>query len=162
MLVKVIDIGLMRSDMISWFIFENSTEIDDKTNGIENQIPENADISITSSLYTYKLFPMAQKSTLLDTDTPPIVLIDELYRPGTGVLLTRSLYGAYKIDTDADIAEIFQVIESIHASNIVSNFHLDRKGNLNQELNLFVTNSEKWERRKNLSGVVLKTTSVAV
>ena len=153
--------------MISWFFFENSNETDNKINGYGATIPDDADIRITSSLYLYKVLPLTQENnqsttTSFEHDTSPIVLIDELYRPGVGVELKRNFYGAWHKDFSTDKAEMLSFIESTYAPNIVPDFHLTHKRNGNSKPNLFVTNSEKWERRKDLTGVILKTTTVAV
>ena len=63
--------GLMQSDVISWFFYENSNKNLREKNGYNHQIPKNADISIMSSLFIYKVIsPKEQKfespSTFVD------------------------------------------------------------------------------------------------
>ena len=130
----------MNGDDISWFLFENSNKSSIERNGYDRQITKNAVISITSSVFIYKiLLPTEENfesSATYVENNSPLVLLDEMYRPGNGVEIKRNFYGAWQ-------------------ENI-------KEGTIQMIDNLLVTNDEKWERRKNLTGVVLKITIAEV
>ena len=95
----------------------------------------------------------------------PLVLLDEMYRPGNGVDIKRNFYGVWQENINAGTFQMINFIESTCAlklSLLDSSKRCEIKTNFNFSDNLLVTNDEKWERRKNLTGVVLKITTVEV
>ena len=159
----------MQSDVISWFFYENSNKDLTEKNGYNHQIPKNADISITSNLFIYKVIsPKEQNfepsSTFVNNDSP-FVLLDEIYRPGKGVDTKRNFYGAWREDISVGTTEMLSFIESKFALKLSFNDSSKRSQDVTDvdfKHNLLITNNEKWERRKDLTGVVLKITSNAV
>jgi hypothetical protein len=158
----------MHSDVISWFFYENSKK-DPMERSYSHQIPKNADISITSSLFIYNVVsPKEQNfessSTFVDNDSP-FVLLDEIYRPGKGVDVKRNFYGVWREDINVGAAQMLSFIESNFALKLSHNDSSKRSQDVTDvdfKDNLLITNNEKWERRKDLTGVVLKTTTNAV
>ena len=163
----------MASDVIAWCFFELKDKSDFKMRDFETMISKDDDISIQSNLFIYNIL----RSSLPDNElaiTPDeannfTVIIDELYRPGYGVEHKRSFYGIWREDVDTTIAEniMQQLMSAEYRStdtasddeNVVTRW---RKKKSNSKDGLLVTESEKWERRKDLTGVVLKITTNAV
>ena len=132
--------------------------------GYEHHISKNSDISITSSLFIYKVL----KATEQNFETPgtfeendrTFVVLDEIYRPGHDVEIKKQFYGVWREDMDVGAAEMISFIESKFDLKLSLNDSIKRSQDFKD--NLLVTNNEKWERRKDLTGVILKTTTNAV
>lgn len=96
----------------------------------------------------------------------PIVIIDEMYRAGKGAKLKRNHYGTWRENINIDVVDMLSFIESTythkHAFDDYSATLLQTKTVGQRESNLIVTNEEKWERRKDLTGIILKITTNAV
>ena len=163
----------MASDVIAWCFFELKDKSDFKMRDFETMISKDDDISIQSNLFIYNILssslPDNELVLMPDEANNFTVIMDELYRPGYGVEHKRSFYGIWREDVDTTIAEniMQQLMSSEHRStdtasddeNVVTRW---RKKKSNSKDGLLVTESEKWERRKDLTGVVLKITTNAV
>ena len=159
----------MQSDVISWLLYENSNKDGTAKNVYNQQIPKNADISITSSLFIYKVLSTTEQklespSPFLDNDRP-LVILDEVYRPGKNVEIKRSFYGVWREDINVGTNEMLRFMESNLALKLSFNDSSTRSQDVTEldfEHSLLITNNEKWERRKDLTGVVLRITTNAV
>ena len=164
----------MASDVIAWCFFELKDKSDVDLRDFDTMISKDDDISIESNLFIYNILrssiPDNELALMPDEVNNITVIIDELYRPGYGVEHKRSFYGIWREDVDTTIAEklMQQLMSSEYKStdtasdddgNVVNRW---RKKKSNSEDGLLVTESEKWERRKDLTGVVLKITTNAV
>ena len=163
----------MASDVIAWCFFELKDKSDVKMRDFETIISKDDDISIQSNLFIYNILssslPDNELVLMPDEANNFTVIMDELYRPGYGVEHKRSFYGIWREDVDTNIAEklMQQLMSSEYRStdtasddeNVVTRW---RKKKSNSKDGLLVTESEKWERRKDLTGVVLKITTNAV
>ena len=163
----------MASDVIAWCFFELKDKSDVKMRDFEAMISKDDDISIQSNLFIYNILrsslPDNELAIMPDEANNFTVILDELYRPGYGVEHKRSFYGIWREDVDTTIAEnIMQQLMSSEyrstgtASDEVNLVNRWRKKKSNSKGGLLVTESEKWERRKDLTGVVLKITTNAV
>ena len=139
----------------------------------EAMISKDDDISIQSNLFIYNILrsslPDNELAIMPDEANNFTVILDELYRPGNGVEHKRSFYGIWREDVDTTIAEniMQQLMSSEYRStdaalDDVNTGNIWRKKKSNSEDGLLVIESEKWERRKDLTGVVLKITTNAV
>ena len=163
----------MASDVIAWCFFELKDKSDVKMRDFEAMISKDDDISIQSNLFIYNILrsslPDNELAIMPDEVNNFTVIIDELYRPGYGVEHKRSFYGIWREDVDTNIADklMQQLMSSEYrstdtASDEVNLVNRWRKKKSNSKDGLLVTESEKWERRKDLTGVVLKITTNAV
>ena len=162
----------MASDVIAWCFFELKDKSAVKMRDFETIISKDDDISIQSNLFIYNILRSSlpdKELAIMPDENNFTVIIDELYRPGYGVEHKRSFYGIWREDVDTTIAEnIMQQLMSSEyrstdtASDDVNAGNRWRKKKSNSEDGLLVIESEKWERRKDLTGVVLKITTNAV
>ena len=160
----------MKSDMISWFFFEIPNTVNKKRNGIDDIIPEDADISIESSFFIYNVFSSKRQNEKITASVDEmddlVVIIDELYRPGMGVNLKRNHYGAWNRNINIDASDILAFMESTYTNgDTLDDYNPNftpSKSDGEGEANLIVDRNEKWERRKDLTGILLKTTTNAV
>ena len=163
----------MASDVIAWCFFELKDKRDVKMRDFEAMISKDDDISIQSNLFIYNILrsslPDNELAIMPDEVSNFTVILDELYRPGNGVEHKRSFYGIWREDVDTTIAEniMQQLMSSEYRStdaalDDVNTGNIWRKKKSNSEDGLLVIESEKWERRKDLTGVVLKITTNAV
>ena len=139
----------------------------------EAMISKDDDISIQSNLFIYNILrsslPDNELAIMPDEVSNFTVILDELYRPGNGVEHKRSFYGICWEDVDTTIAE--NIMQQLMSSEYRSTDTASDDGNVgnrwrkkksNSKDGLLVTESEKWERRKDLTGVVIKITTNAV
>ena len=163
----------MASDVIAWCFFEIKDKSDVKMRDFETMISKDDDISLQSNLFIYNILssslPDNELVLMPDEANNFTVIMDELYRPGYGVEHKRSFYGIWREDVDTTIAEniMQQLMSSEYRStdaalDDVNTGNIWRKKKSNSEDGLLVIESEKWERRKDLTGVVLKITTNAV
>ena len=153
----------------AWFLFENSNNSPTERKRYGHQILTHGDISITSNVFIYKMWSLTEQNfealaRFVDNDSP-LVLLDEMYRPGTVVDIKRNFYGVWRENINAGTVRMINFIKSTCAlklSLLDSSKRCEVKTNFNFSDNLLVANDEKWERRKNLTGVVLQTTTVEV
>ena len=154
----------MKRDIVSWIIFQSSNSTNGLNNKDDNLLVEDADLSIESSVYIYQVLSTHTSASDRTKEGSVIVVIDEMYRPGKGVALKRNHYGIWRTNANVgSAAGILEYVDSVgskqkleyHDHDIVLK-DVKKKGSL------LVTNVEIWERRKDLTGIVLKTASTAV
>ena len=162
----------MASDVIAWCFFELKDKSDVKMRDFETMISKDDDISIQSNLFIYNILRSSlpdKELAIMPDENNFTVIIDELYRPGYGVEHKRSFYGIWREDVDTNIAQ--KLMQQLMSSEYRSTDTASDEGNVgnrwrkkksNSKDGLLVTESEKWERRKDLTGVVLKITTNAV
>ena len=153
----------MKRDIVSWIIFQSS----DYTNGLNNKddnlLVEDADLSIESSVYIYQVLPTQTSASDRTKMDSVIVVIDEMYRPGKGVALKRNHYGIWRTNANVgSAAGILEYVDSVGSKKLEYHDHDIVLNDVKKKGSLLVTNVEMWERRKDLTGIVLKTTSTAV
>lgn len=157
----------MESDLISWLFFQNLNSTSKIESNPTGSIATDADISFASEVFTYEII-MTEKEgpeiTFLENFSP-IVVIDEVYRPGQGVTLRKDFYAIWREDIKLEKSQMLQLVKSKFSIKrdlddlTISSQH---KTHTNLKHNMLLTNNEKWERRKDLTGVVLKTVTNAV
>ena len=155
----------MQSDAISWLFFQRMNDSIEIDNRLHLKIPQDAKISIASSLFTFKIVSLNESVTenSFTENESPIVVIDEVYRPGEGVYVRKDFYGIWGEDIKTKYMEMFSIFQNLitYGFNDLS-ISSQHKTHPNLKYNLLITNNEKWERRKDLTGVVLKTVTNAV
>ena len=135
-------------------------------NSSTSYMPADAEISFSSEVYTYKIILADEdgQKTFLENFSP-IVVIDELYRPGQGVKLKEDFYAIWREDIKTEKIQMLQIIQSRfpikHDLNDLT-ISAQHKTHPNLKENMLITENEKWERRKDLTGVVLKIVTNAV
>ena len=158
---------MMKSDDISWLFFQDLKKSSNLKSGLSSNIPKEAEISIASELFTYKIVSPNNEGSgdQFSENNSPIVVIDEVYRPGEGVELKKEFYGIWREDINTEKMKMLRLIKTQFLINYDLNdlsISSQHKTYPNLKHNMLITNNEKWERRKDLTGVVLKTVTNAV
>ena len=157
----------MESDLISWLLFQNLNSKSNVESISTSSIATDADISFASEVFSYEIITTSKEdpeNTFLENFSP-IVVIDEVYRPGQGVKLRKDFYAIWREDIKLEKSLMLQLVKSKFSMKrdlndlTISSQH---KIHTNLKHNMLLTNNEKWERRKDLTGVVLKTVTNAV
>ena len=132
-----------------------------------SRIATDSDISFASEVFSYEIITTNKEdpeNTFLEKFSP-IVVIDEVYRPGKRVKLRKDFYAIWREDIKLEKSQMLQLVKSTFSIKrdlndlTISSQH---KTHSNLKHNMLLTNNEKWERRKDLTGVVLKTVTNAV
>ena len=164
---QVTAIGLMKSNDISWLFFQDFNKSSNLKNSSSSNIPKDAEINIASELFTYKIASSTgegSENQFLENNNP-IVVIDEVYRPGKGVELKKEFYGIWREDINTEKKKMLQLIKAQFVIKYDLNdlsISSQHKTHPNLKHNMLITDNEKWERRKDLTGVLLKTVTNAV
>ena len=157
----------MESDLISWLFFQNLNSTSKIESISTSSIATYADISFSSEVFTFDILMKNKgdpENTFLENFSP-IAVIDEVYRPGQGVKIKKDFYAIWREDIKTEKSQLFQLVKSQFLIKrdlndlTISSQH---KTHTNLKHNMLLTNNEKWERRKDLTGVVLKTVTNAV
>ena len=166
----------MKVDSISWFAFQSSNITDNISGRDDNFMGEDADISIEGSFFVYQVISTeTDTNDIINTSNGTkkqtvIVVIDEMYRPGKGVAMKRNHYGIWRTNINFDnfevvvsvAADVLGYVDSGSKQEINYHDHDIFLKDVKKEGSLLVTDVDMWERRKDLTGIVLKTTSLAV
>ena len=174
----------MNVDSICWFAFQSSNITGNESNRDDNFMGEDADISIESSFFIYQVLSTQTNTNGIIIDhhhnhnhpsngtkkQNVIVVIDEMYRPGKGVAMKRNHYGIWRRNFNLDNFEIvvnvaadaLGYVDSGSKQHIGYHDHDIFLKDVKKEGSLVVTDVDMWERRKDLTGIVLKTTSLGV